>query len=153
HEPSMIEYLRRTVDLAVRYDYEQWLRREVLSNVQLFATEEAAELLPSDLHKQLAERSVATPKPVTRSTVEVSLSQQPTADLTIRMLGPVEILREFGRPLPGDAWTTRRARDILCFIASRPHRRASKDTIIDTFWGETDIEIVEKNFHPTVSHI
>jgi two-component SAPR family response regulator len=69
------------------------------------------------------------------------------------MLGPVEIVREFGRPLPADAWTTRRARDILCFIASRRHRRASKDTIIDTFWGETDFEVVEKNFHPTVSHI
>jgi DNA-binding SARP family transcriptional activator len=74
-------------------------------------------------------------------------------DLTINMLGPVEIFREFARPLAADAWTTRRARDILCFIASRRHRRASKDTIIDIFWGETDIDVVEKNFHPTVSHI
>jgi DNA-binding SARP family transcriptional activator len=41
----------------------------------------------------------------------------------------------------------------LCFIASRRHRRASKDTIIDTFWGETDLDVVERNFHPTVSHI
>jgi DNA-binding SARP family transcriptional activator len=55
--------------------------------------------------------------------------------------------------LTPDVWTTRRARDILCFIASRPHRRASKDLIIDTFWGEVDFEAVEKNFHPTVSHI
>ena len=43
--------------------------------------------------------------------------------------------------------------DILCFIASRRHRRASKDTIIDTFWGETEMSIIEKNFHPTISHI
>jgi two-component SAPR family response regulator len=57
------------------------------------------------------------------------------------------------RPLAADAWTTKRARDILCFIASRRHRRASKDTIIDTFWGEADFDAVEKNFHPTVSHI
>jgi DNA-binding SARP family transcriptional activator len=69
------------------------------------------------------------------------------------MLGPVEIFREFSRPLAPDAWVTRRARDILCFIASRRHRRASKDTIIDTFWGETDLAVVEKNFHPTISHI
>src|SRR4029453_17098191 len=47
----------------------------------------------------------------------------------------------------------RRARDILCFIVSRRHRRASKDTIIDTFWGDTDMSIIEKNFHPTISHI
>jgi DNA-binding SARP family transcriptional activator len=69
------------------------------------------------------------------------------------LLGPVEIFREFSRPLAADAWTTRRARDILCFVASRRHRRASKDTIIDTFWGEIDGAVVEKNFHPTVSHI
>jgi DNA-binding SARP family transcriptional activator len=69
------------------------------------------------------------------------------------MLGPVEVLRDPARPLAADAWPTRRARDILCFIASRRHHRASKDTIIDTFWGETDMEAVEKNFHPTVSHI
>ena len=69
------------------------------------------------------------------------------------MLGPVEVIRESRPPACRDAWTTRRARDILCFIASRRHHRASKDTIIDTFWGETDFEVVEKNFHPTVSHI
>jgi LuxR family transcriptional regulator, maltose regulon positive regulatory protein len=48
---------------------------------------------------------------------------------------------------------TRRARDILCFIASRRHRRVSKDAIVDTFWGESDFGSVEKNFHPTISHI
>lgn len=69
------------------------------------------------------------------------------------MLGPVEIVRDPSRPLGGDAWTTRRARDILCFIASRRQHRAPKDTIVDTFWGEADLDIVEKNFHPTVSHI
>ena len=69
------------------------------------------------------------------------------------MLGPVQIVRDPTRPLAADAWTTRRARDILCFITSRRHHRASKDKIIDTFWGETDLEVVEKNFHPTVSHI
>jgi two-component SAPR family response regulator len=69
------------------------------------------------------------------------------------MLGPVEIVRDPTRPLRSDAWPTRRARDIFCFIVSRRHRRASKDTIIDTFWGETDFAAVEKNFHPTVSHV
>jgi LuxR family transcriptional regulator, maltose regulon positive regulatory protein len=81
------------------------------------------------------------------------VSAQPVTDLTINMLGPIEIFRDPSRPLAADAWTTKRARDILCFIASRRHRRASKDTIIDTFWGESDFEAVEKNFHPTVSHI
>jgi DNA-binding SARP family transcriptional activator len=69
------------------------------------------------------------------------------------MLGPVEIFRDPARPFAPDAWTTKRARDILCFVASRPHRRAQKDAIVDTFWGDADFDTVEKNFHPTVSHI
>jgi ATP/maltotriose-dependent transcriptional regulator MalT/DNA-binding SARP family transcriptional activator len=151
NEPHMIECLRRVVDLALRYDYEYWLRREAIANNELFATEDAAELLPSDLRNQLAELTLTQPKMVVVKS-EVTLKAEPV-DLTINMLGPVEILREFSRPLAADAWTTRRARDILCFIVSRRHRRASKDAIIDTFWGETDLEVVEKNFHPTVSHI
>jgi DNA-binding SARP family transcriptional activator len=84
---------------------------------------------------------------------EIALAAKPVTDLTINMLGPVEIQRDPTRPLSADAWPTRRARDILCFIISRRHHRASKDTIIDTFWGETDFDVVEKNFHPTISHI
>ena len=113
--------------------------------------EEASELLPSDLRKQLAKTDSAEFAIV--AAPEVTLKTEPTPDLTINMLGPVEIFRELSRPLAADAWTTRRARDILVFIASRRHRRASKDTIIDTFWGDADFAAVEKNFHPTVSHI
>lgn len=149
NEPQMVEQLRRAIDLAVRYDYEYWLRREAIANNELFSAEDAAALLPSDLKRQLA----GMVRPIVVSAVEVTLRSQPAADLTLKMLGPVEIFREFARPLAVDAWTTRRARDILCFLASRRHHRASKDTIIDTFWGETDVEVVEKNFHPTISHI
>jgi LuxR family transcriptional regulator, maltose regulon positive regulatory protein len=152
NEPQMLEHLRRAVELAVRYDYEYWLRREALSQPELFAFEEATELLPSDLRKHLTDRA-GVKAPASIVPADVPLKTEPVVDLTINMLGPVEIFREFARPLAADAWTTRRARDILCFIASRRHRRASKDTIIDIFWGETDIDVVEKNFHPTVSHI
>ncbi|HSE33345.1 MAG TPA: BTAD domain-containing putative transcriptional regulator [Pyrinomonadaceae bacterium] len=151
-EPQMLEHLRRAIDLAVRYDYEYWLQRQLVAHAPLFGSEEAAELLPSDLRIQLVNVSSGV-GPATGQPQEIALKTEPVADLTINLLGPVEVLREFGRPLAADAWTTRRARDILCFIASRRHRRASKDTIIDTFWGETDMDVVEKNFHPTVSHI
>jgi LuxR family transcriptional regulator, maltose regulon positive regulatory protein len=144
------EQVRRAIDLAVRYDYEYWLKREVLRNSELFGIEETAELLPADLQEQLEQLQ----KPLSAVAVpEIALTRTPVTDLTIRMLGPVEIVRDPARPLAADAWTTRRSRDILCFITSRRHHRASKDKIIDTFWGETDFEVVEKNFHPTVSHI
>lgn len=154
-EGLMLDHLRRALDLAARYDYEYWLQRQVTDNPRLFSQADVVELLPPDVREQLqaiaghGERRVAA---APARTVEIAAAQTVT-DLTINMLGPVEIFRDPARPLAADAWTTKRARDILCFIASRRHRRASKDTIIDTFWGEADFEAVEKNFHPTVSHI
>jgi len=147
-EPEMVEHLRRAVELAVRFDYEYWLKREVAANTRLFAQEVAAELLPSDWRAEAVAKKAPPPQPAT-----IQLQAKQVTDLTVNMLGPVEIFRDRSRPPAVDAWTTRRARDIFCFIASRRHRRASKDSIIDTFWGETDPDVVEKNFHPTVSHI
>lgn len=150
-EPQMIEHLRRALDLAARYDYEYWLQQQIASHPGLFASEDALEMLPSDLREQLA--TVTQAAAVTIAAPAPLLPTQPLVDLTINMLGPVEIVRDIGRPFAADAWTTRRARDILCFIASRSHHRTPKDTIIDTFWGETDVKTVEKNFHPTMSHV
>ena len=150
-EPQMLERLRRALDLAARYDYEYWLRQEIQHCPGLFVTEDALELLPADLREQVAVISQHPAEPATLPAI--ALTARPLVDLTINLLGPIEIVRDPARPLAGDAWTTRRARDILCFIASRRHHRTPKDTLIDTFWGEADVEIVEKNFHPTVSHI
>jgi LuxR family transcriptional regulator, maltose regulon positive regulatory protein len=152
-EPQMLTHLRRALELAARYDYEYWLQREVAHDPELFATEEAAELLPLEVKEQLPALRAQTRTGAEGATVELPIETRSLTDLTINMLGPIEILRDPARPLGADAWTTRRARDILCFIVSRRHRRASKDAIIDAFWGETDLDVVEKNFHPTVSHI
>jgi ATP/maltotriose-dependent transcriptional regulator MalT/DNA-binding SARP family transcriptional activator len=160
HDGAVVENLRRAVELASRYDYEYWLRREVSANPRLFSSPDACALLPPDLSEQVSTAlAAATPAQTgvaaNATTFEspAAVAPKPSADLTIRMLGPVEIYRDPARPLAADAWTTKRARDILCFIASRRHRRASKDTIIDTFWGESDSGAVGKNFHPTVSHV
>jgi DNA-binding SARP family transcriptional activator len=152
-EPEMVERLKRAIDLAARYDYEYWLKRQVSHHPELFTSEVTLELLPLDLREQAAATAHQPLTEAPAQVAEIALIPQPVTDLTVNMLGPVEILRDPTRPLAADAWPTRRARDILCFIVSRRHHRASKDTIIDTFWGETDFDVVEKNFHPTVSHI
>ena len=153
-EPATMGHLRRALDLAARYDYEYWLRGWVADYPQVFSAPEAAELLPADLREQLPARAAEARAAATAERPAfVAVPQAPAADLTIRMLGAVEIFRDPARPFSPDAWVTRRSRDILCFIASRRHRRVSKDTIIDTFWGESDFGSVEKNFHPTISHI
>jgi len=150
-EPQMVERLRRALDLATRYDYEYWLRQEVSAHSQVFVSEDARDLLPADLRKEIAAAPQVTVEPI--QVPSTMLTSAPVVDLTIKMLGPVEIFRDLAKPFAADAWTTRRGRDILCFIASRRHRRSPKDTIIDVFWRDSDLKAVEKNFHPTMSHI
>lgn len=151
HDTKLPVHIRRAVELAARYDYEFWLQRQAKDHPELFRVPEIMEFLPEELREQLSEAPVVVP-PSVGSAPLVSVSPVLT-DLFIGMLGHIEIVRDPSRPLAADAWTTKRARDILCFIASRPHHRAAKDVIIDTFWGEADFEAVEKNFHPTISHI
>jgi len=152
-DAEVLEHLRRALDLAARYDYDYWLKRSVAQFPQVFSTSEAAELLPADVRELLLSSFAAAQTTVAPQRPAIVVSQAPAADLTIGMLGAVEIFRDPARAFAPDAWVTRRARDILCFIASRRHRRVSKDAIVDTFWGESDFGSVEKNFHPTISHI
>ncbi len=151
NEARTQERLSRALDLAARYDYEYWLQRQVEQHPHLFTLSEVIELLPPELREQLAAQGAPHKQNQARPAPVIRIS--PLADLTINMLGPIQIFRDLSRPFAADAWTTKRARDILCFIASRRHRRASKDMIIDTFWGEADFDVVARNFHPTVSHI
>jgi len=83
----------------------------------------------------------------------LNLASNREIDLVIKMLGPVEVLREQGRKLAPDAWTLSRALRILCFIASRQNHRATKDAIIETFWPDTRPDDIDKNFWPTISYI
>jgi DNA-binding SARP family transcriptional activator len=83
----------------------------------------------------------------------ISVIAPAITDLTIKVLGPVEIYRDAAKPFAPDAWTTRRARDIFCYIATSKHRRVPKDILIEAFWPDQDAATVEKNFHPTISHI
>ncbi len=153
-EPALLTHLRRALDLAARYDYEDWLHREIERWPALFQLPEVGELLPADLRERVPAPTTQADAPqLISATPAPVVLPKPTAELTLKLLGPIEIYRDPARPLAADAWPTKRARDILCFISSRRHRRAAKDTIIDTFWGEADFAAVEKNFHPTVSHI
>lgn len=153
-EHEALNHLRRAVDLAARYDYDFWLFKEVLTKKEYFQLPEFIELLPTEIREEITKSEIQNEKVhVEEIKIQKIVSSEPLPDLTIKMLGSIEIYRDPTKPFAPDAWTTKRARDILCFIASSKNRRASKDIIIDTFWGEADFEVVEKNFHPTVSHI
>lgn len=73
-------------------------------------------------------------------------------DLMVKMLGPIEIFREHERRLAPDAWTLVRALRVLCFLLLRQKRRATKDAIVETFWGDLPSPEIDKNFWPTISY-
>src|SRR3954451_9149363 len=60
-EAEMLARLGRAVDLAIRFDNEHWLRREVARDPKLFAHPDARALLPADL-RDAADAAVARPE-------------------------------------------------------------------------------------------
>ena len=147
---EMLSPLQRALDLTARFDYEYWLRGEMQRNPKLFSDEEVIEKLPLDLRE-----SLSATKEIKMPVVAAQLIEPASeiTDLTVKTLGFVEIYRDPSKPFAPDAWTTRRARDIFCYIATSAYRRVEKDVLIDIFWRDEDLETVEKNFHPTISHI
>ncbi len=162
---EMLMHVQRALDLAARFDYEYWLREEVKKNPALFSDEEIREKLPLDLRESIeksCESNAESPKAETItesreskiktiSVLDSPHSNAPVVDLTLKLLGHVEIYRDPSKPFATDAWTTRRARDIFCFITTSRHRRVEKDTLIDAFWGDAELKVIEKNFHPPIS--
>ncbi len=83
------------------------MKSQIEGHPELFSGEEALELLPLDLREQVA---AAPQPPVEVVPIQVSeISPKVVTDLTVKMLGPVELLRDPTRPLAADAWPTRRA--------------------------------------------
>ena len=157
---EMLAPIQRALDLAARFDYEYFLREEIGRNQAMFGDEEVIEKLPLDLRETLNQRMkdeggrMNEKKTETVATDHSPLTtNSPVVDLTLNLLGHVEIFRDPTKQFAPDAWTTRRARDIFCYIASSRHRRVDKDVLIDAFWADSEIEVIEKNFHPTISHI
>jgi DNA-binding SARP family transcriptional activator len=74
-------------------------------------------------------------------------------DLTVRRLGPAEVFRDEAKKIPARAWKLKRALEIFCFLAASRDRRATKDRIVDSLWGDARLSVIEKNFHPTISFL
>lgn len=151
---EMVANILRVLDLSARFDYDYWLKKAIRSNPGIFAYEDIIEKLPPDLAEivENGELRVESLQKVV-SSLHSSLSTSPLTDLTLKILGPTEIYRDPSKPFAPDAWTTKRARDIFFYIATSKHRRVAKEVLIEAFWGDEDLETVEKNFHPTISHI
>ena len=144
-----VEPVKRTLDLSARFDYDYWLRLEIRRNPQIFGIDEIADRLPADLRREIGGGS-AKAVSVAENTVPAAHA---ITDLSVKVLGNADIYRDPEKPFAPDAWTTRRARDIFCYIATSKQRRVAKDILIEAFWPGEDPAAIEKNFHPTISHI
>jgi LuxR family maltose regulon positive regulatory protein len=75
------------------------------------------------------------------------------ADLTVRLLGPLEVFRDPEQRIPASAWKIKRAQQLLAFLAASRGHRASKERIVDAVWGDARPTVIERNFHPTISFL
>lgn len=50
-------------------------------------------------------------------------------------------------------WPLRKALKIVAFLAHERDFEAAREDLIDAVWPEADEETIEKNFHPTLSHL
>ncbi|HLM02080.1 MAG TPA: tetratricopeptide repeat protein [Pyrinomonadaceae bacterium] len=93
---KMFAPLQRTLDLTARFDYEFWLGGEIRRNPQMFADEEITEKLPPELRPASEESRVRSQEPgeVLISTSDARHSTPEIVDLTVKMLGFVEIYRD-----------------------------------------------------------
>jgi DNA-binding SARP family transcriptional activator len=129
---------------AAEYD-AIWASGELLSVDEAFAL--AAEADVTD--------AAATP-PSSRATppvhvVEPAPAPAPdAAALTVRVLGPLAVLRD-GLPLPPEAVPTGKARELLLFLLLVP--RATKEQIGLALWPDASAAQVRNNFHVTLHHL
>lgn len=72
----------------------------------------------------------------------------------LRLLGRPEVHR-LGADLVWHrvSFTLKRGFRVLAYLATSPERRASREELIEELWPESDRGRIERNFHPTLSHL
>jgi ATP/maltotriose-dependent transcriptional regulator MalT/DNA-binding SARP family transcriptional activator len=155
-----ITLLGRASRLSALHDYSFWMAQESSRCPDLFGQASATN---SSVAAGRAGWGTGPPEfaletspghaPINhQDSLETELDRQP-CDLSISLFGPVSVRRAASEPMPQDAWRLAKSLHILCYIASRPNHRARKDALIEAFWSGADPETIEKNFHPTISHL
>lgn len=69
------------------------------------------------------------------------------------LFGPPHVIRQLPTGARELKWTLRRALKIFAFLASSPEFSATREEIAEAVWAEREPEVVQANFHPTLSHL
>jgi ATP/maltotriose-dependent transcriptional regulator MalT/DNA-binding SARP family transcriptional activator len=152
-------WLRRAIELSIRYDYSYWLATEAQQAAALFRAAIEAGIAADYLSQVVAAEVGAASDAETESSRQMVAAprieliiERPSYDLAINMLGPVEVYRDQSDTLK-EAWRLSKSLHMLCYISSRRNHRAPKDALVDLFWNDADPDHIAKNFHPTISHL
>jgi LuxR family maltose regulon positive regulatory protein len=129
--------------LSARFDYEPAILRVAALDPEFRRWLATRDQAPHALRESApAEPRLEAPAPPTEA-----------ADLTVRLLGPVEVFRDREHAIPPRAWKIRRSLTLFCYLAVARDRRATKERIVDALWGDARLAVIEKNFHPTISFL
>ncbi len=110
-------------------------------------------LLAAALDRERRRRRPARPPAVSRPPVEERGSEAPPLVYVLGLLGS-PIARQ--RDEEGDRdldWRLRRSFQVLAFLASSPGLQAGREEVIEAVWPTEGERTIERNFHPTLSHL
>ena len=87
----------------------------------------------------------------TASVAAVQRPVAPAAELIVRTLGPLEVIRQ-GTPIPSTAWGSARPRELLVMLMVNPDG-LTKEQVGIAFWPEASTAQVRNSFHVTLHRL
>lgn len=73
--------------------------------------------------------------------------------LQVTLFGLARALAVEGESRREIRWPLRKAFRLFAYLASTPQLAASQQDLIEAVWGDEPVSSVERNFHPTLSHL
>ncbi len=104
--------------------------------------------------RRQAPAGLTTPASSAGPTGSARSEEAPVARFRLRLLGHPEVdrLDEDGTWQPV-RFTLKRGLRMLAYLATSAERSALREELVEAVWPEEDREVIERNFHPTLSHL
>lgn len=152
--PAVAQALQ-ALEIAARLDYRTAVLKVAALDkgfrVLLASLAEAPSYLREAPPDSLAARLAAVPDAGTAAGRDALPDD--AADLTVRLLGTVEVYRDAQTRIPARAWKIPRALQVVCYLAAARDHRTTRDCLADALWGDARPSVIERTFHPTISFL
>jgi LuxR family maltose regulon positive regulatory protein len=148
----------RALEIAARYDYRAQVLRIAAQDADF--RDLLASLADAPGYLQMASagglweagaaRPVATPSSGVPGAIVMVADAVGAVDLTVRLLGPIEVYRDAAHRIPGDPGVRRALGAFCCLAVARDHR-VTREQLAEALWGNARPSAIERNFHSTIS--